>query len=459
MIPDGGNGCKPLQVCGNGILEGNEQCEGADGNLPPYCVNCQCIPHYSPDPEWAGYCKYTGNNDPVLDPIGKQQAYEGQLLHFTITAWDPDGDGLIYSASNLPDGATFDPATREFNWTPSYDQAGNYKVLFTVTDDWTPPASNCEEITITVEDVNRPPELASIGNWKVQEGGLLQFTITASDPDGNGLTYLASSLPDGATFDTATREFIWTPSYDQAGNYKVLFTVTDNGTPPESDSEEITITVGDVNRPPILNPIGNKTVTEGDPLEIIVTATDPDGDDLTYLASSLPDGATFDPVTQKFGWTPGYDQAGNYKVLFTVTDNGTPPESDFEEITIRVNNVVLQATIDINPDTLNLKSKGGENSMTVYIELPGGYDVRQIQVSSLRLNVNGKMISAQPAPTSIGDYDRDRIVDLMVKFDRQAVIDALGNRTGMITLTVIGKLSSGVGFIGSDTIKVINPGK
>jgi hypothetical protein len=47
----------------------------------------------------------------------------------------------------------------------------------------------------------------------------------------------------------------------------------------------------------------------------------------------------------------------------------------------------------------------------------------------------------------------------MVKFDRQAVIRALGGRTGNISLTVTGKLNNGPEFTGSDTIKVINPGK
>jgi len=47
----------------------------------------------------------------------------------------------------------------------------------------------------------------------------------------------------------------------------------------------------------------------------------------------------------------------------------------------------------------------------------------------------------------------------MVKFDRQAVIGALGGKTGDITLDVTGKLNNGSEFFGSDTIKVINPGK
>jgi hypothetical protein len=196
-----------------------------------------------------------------------------------------------------------------------------------------------------VGDVNRPPVLDPIGAKSVNEGELLEFTITANDPDGNDLTYAAGGLPPGTSFDPATQTFTWTPDFGESGNYAVTFTVTDDGTPPQSDSEEVTITVGDVNRPPVLDPIGAKSVNEGELLEFTVTATNPDADDLTYSASNVPAGASFDPATQTFTWIPDYGEAGNYAVTFTVTDDGTPPLSDSEEVTITVNEGCLEVSV------------------------------------------------------------------------------------------------------------------
>jgi hypothetical protein len=71
----------------------------------------------------------------------------GKLLTFNISATDPDGDQLQYSASNLPDGASFDPDTQTFSWTPRYDQAGVYSVHFEVSDG---ELTDSEDITITV---------------------------------------------------------------------------------------------------------------------------------------------------------------------------------------------------------------------------------------------------------------------------------------------------------------------
>jgi hypothetical protein len=94
---------------------------------------------------------------------------------------------------------------------------------------------------------------------------------------------------------------------------------------------------------------------------------------LAFSAFNLPPGAKFDGGTQTFTWTPNYGQDGTYpKVRFTVSDGKV---SVFEEITITVNAVVFQATVDIDPNTLNLKSQADKNAMTVYIELPAGYDV------------------------------------------------------------------------------------
>jgi len=116
---------------------------------------------------------------------------------------------------------------------------------------------------------------------------------------------------------------------------------------------------------------------------------------------------------------------------------------------------VVTATIDIDPDTLNLRSKG--KWITAYIELPDGYKVSDIDVSILMLN---DVVQAEPGHTAIGDHDSDGIPDLTVKFDRRAVISHIYNqriRYGNVNLTVTGKLNDGTLFEGSDGIKVIFP--
>ena len=102
-----------------------------------------------------------------------------------------------------------------------------------------------QSLPVSIENgqtaINHAPVLASIGNKSVNEGSLLQFTISATDADGDTLTYSATNLPDGATFNAATRTFSWTPNYVQSGTYaNVTFRVSDGLT---TTQEIITVTV------------------------------------------------------------------------------------------------------------------------------------------------------------------------------------------------------------------------
>ena len=110
------------------------------------------------------------------------------------------------------------------------------------------------------------------------------------------------------------------------------------------------------------------------------------------------------------------------------------------------------ATIDIAPDTLNLKSKG--KWITAYIELPEGYNISDINVSTILLN---DTVSAELSPSAIGDYDNDSVPDLMVCFNRTEVIEyilAEAITFGNVTLTISGSLYDGIPFKGSFIIAV-----
>jgi len=182
----------------------------------------------------------TTNVAPVLNAIGNKSIKEGATLSFAISGSDANGDALAYSASNLPVGATFNSTNRTFSWTPGLGQAGVYAgVHFQVSDG---QVTDYEDITITVTVIDEvAPVLNAIGDKGINWGATLSFTISGSDANGDALTYSASNLPVGATFDPATQTFSWTPEDVQAGVYaSIRFQVSDGSL---SDTEDITITV------------------------------------------------------------------------------------------------------------------------------------------------------------------------------------------------------------------------
>ena len=268
-----------------------------------------------------------GNHAPLID-VADQSAFEMQELQFTVGATDADtGDTLTYSAPLLPSGATFTGGTRTFTWTPVYEQIGTHYATFAVTDG---QVTVSETITIAVASgSNHAPVLSSIGNKSVDEGDALSFSITATDVDGQSLTYSTGALPTGASFSGQT--FTWTPGYTQAGNYNVTFTVSDGSA---QDSETITIAVGNINQAPVLAAVSDQGVNENALLTFSVSGTDPDGDSVSYSATGLPSGANF--VSGTFSWVPSFSQAGSYTVTFTASDGSL---TDSDQATIVVANV------------------------------------------------------------------------------------------------------------------------
>jgi len=85
----------------------------------------------------------------------------------------------------------------------------------------------------------------------------------------------------------------------------------------------------------------------------------------------------------------------------------------------------IPAMIDINPDTLNLDTKG--NWITCHIELPSGYDVNDVDVETIRLN---GVIPAELPPKGAGNKK------LTVKFDRPSVEGLLISSADVIDLVV-----------------------
>jgi hypothetical protein len=290
----------------------------------------------------------TVNNPPVLAPIADQMVNEGTTLIITNVATDPDIPANILTFSlntNAPPGATIDPISGIFSWTPTEAQGpGTNLITVIVMDNGNPGLSDSKSFTVTVLEVNQPPVLAPIADQMVNEGTTLIITNVATDPDipANILTFsLSTNAPPGATIDPISGIFSWTPTEAQGpGTNLITVTVVDNGNPGLGDSKSFTVTVLEVNQPPVLAPIADQMVNEGTTLIITNVATDPDipANILTFsLSTNAPPGATIDPISGIFSWTPTEAQGpGTNLITVIVMDNGNPGLSDSKSFTVTV---------------------------------------------------------------------------------------------------------------------------
>jgi len=193
------------------------------------------------------------NDAPVLAFIGNKTVNELEALSFSASASDADlpAQTLAYSlaagtSGAVPAGPAIDPATGAFTWTPTEAQGpGEYTFDVCVSDG---ALSDCETITVTVNEVNVAPVLSPIGNFDIEE--LVPFTFTASATDADlpaqTLTYsledgTTGHIPAGASINLGTGVFTWTPTEAQGpGVYTFDVCVSDGAL---QDCETITITV------------------------------------------------------------------------------------------------------------------------------------------------------------------------------------------------------------------------
>ncbi|HUU26437.1 MAG TPA: putative Ig domain-containing protein [archaeon] len=279
---------------------------------------------------------------PVIEKPADYSVEEGKLLSFRVFGYYPNGRRVVFDKpGSLPANSAFDPVTGMFRFLPGYEQAGAYGLTFSVTgeDGTVSSVSN----TVTVLNLNRPPKLARLSNVLTQVNGSVSFQVQATDPDSNDvLTYSAVKLPEGAAFDHTADPpaFSWTPGAE--GNFSVTFTVSDASQ--ASDRRTVYITVGTANQPPVLGEIGKLTISEGDTLNLTVSASDPEGDQVAVFVNPLPENASFDNNNNTFTFQPAFDQAGTYYLNFVASDGEL---TDEEQVGIEVLDVSLPPTISV----------------------------------------------------------------------------------------------------------------
>lgn len=167
---------------------------------------------------------------PVLEPIGPQSIAENQTLSFQLEASDPDGDPLSWSALPLPAGASLS-GSGVFSWRPALTTVGcggfvDRSVTFSVTD----PDGNRASETVVISVLDAPsgaaPVLADPADRSVAAGQAFSIPLSATDADGDSVSFSAAGLPSGASL-SAAGVFAWTPQPSQVGTHTVTFTATD----------------------------------------------------------------------------------------------------------------------------------------------------------------------------------------------------------------------------------------
>jgi hypothetical protein len=281
---------------------------------------------------------------PSITTPANQTNTEGDSVSLQIHASDTDGDSLSYDALQLPPGLSINAGSGLISGTVAYGAAaefgGSYSPTVLVADGHGGSAST--SFTWTINQVQLGPVLTNPGNQTNIRGDSVSLQLSGTQADGNPLSWSATNLPPGLGIDPDTGLISGTVSTSSTlgSAYAVTVTATDNATS-LSASQSFNWTINATNVAPVLTNPGNQTNAAGDYVSLQLSATDADGDGLTYTATGLPSGLALDSITGLISGTlPNSAASGTaYNVTVTASDGLAKSSQNF---TWTVNYVSLQ---------------------------------------------------------------------------------------------------------------------
>jgi trimeric autotransporter adhesin len=292
----------------------------------------------------------SNNRPPTISGTPATSVVVGASYAFTPTASDPDGQTLTFSIRNRPAWAAFDAATGRLQGSPP--SAGTFAdVAISVSDGQVAVPLPSFTILVTPPPVNRPPVISGVPMTSVEAGTAYTFVPTANDPDGDTLTFSIAGQPAWAAFDTRTGRLSGTPPSGTTGTFSnIRISVSDGPNTATLAAFSITVTAPTTNRPPTITGSPPTTATQGALYTFTPTASDPDGNALTFSIANRPTWATFNSTNGTLQGTPGAAHIRTYSNIVISVSDGTA-STPLPEFSISVASSNNPPTITGSPPT------------------------------------------------------------------------------------------------------------
>lgn len=306
---------------------------------------------YTPDPNYFGGDSFsyfvndgqedsnTANVSITISPVGDDppaaedqnvMTPEDTPVAVTLTGSDPDLDALTFAIVSPPANGTLTGTPPNVTYSPALNYTGPDSFSFKANDGSqdSPDAT----VTLSVTPVNDPPvafDQAVPYDMDTPKG----ITLTGSDPDGDGLTFAVTLQPSSGTLSGTPPNVTYTPNAGFTGNDSFRFTVNDGTV----TSAEATVSLN-------VNPLSNQapvatdqsvTTAEDVSVQIVLAATDANGDALTYTITQLPANGTVNATGANVVYTPDQDFFGSDSFRFEASDGSLT--SNEATVTITVN--------------------------------------------------------------------------------------------------------------------------
>lgn len=250
------------------------------------------------------------NRAPVLSGVPAAMVAAGTAYRFVPQSSDPDGDTLTFSVQNAPSWTTFDTATGELAGLPAAGNVGTFSNVTISTSDGvlitSLPAFSIQVTAATTPaptpGANTAPTIAGVPSTTATVGAAYAFQPSASDIDGNTLTFSISGKPAWASFSASTGRLSGAPT--ATGTFSSIRISVSDGTASVA-LPTFSITVQAVaNRAPVISGTATTSVAVGATYSFQPTASDADGNTLGFSIANKPTWASFSTATGRLTGIP-----------------------------------------------------------------------------------------------------------------------------------------------------------
>ena len=323
-------------VCDNGTTSGAPDAKCVTGEVNLVVSNVNDAPSAGDD------SKSTDEDQPLsfssTDLLGNDNT-GSESESETLTVSSVHATGNTNGVVSLDNGA--------ISYAPNPNYSGSASFEYEVCDNGTTngvPESKCSigTVHVSVNARNDAPSLSGVpASATIDELTAYSFTAAASDVDvpTQNITFSLIGAPSGATINPNTGQFSWTPTEAQGGvGIPYSFKVRVSDALSDTDAN-VSISVNEVNQAPTLSAIGNKTAFPRRTLSFTASGADADlpAQVLSFSLIGAPEGATINPITGAFSWTPTIHQVGRvYTFTVRLSDSGSPSLDTERQVNVRV---------------------------------------------------------------------------------------------------------------------------
>jgi len=342
---------------------------------------------------------------------------QGQSVAFTSTS---TGTITSYSWNVDADAA---PEGTAASFAHTYPDAGTFSVTLTVTG---PGGSNSKTIADMITVASAAPTPTTATSQTVQEDGSTTISLTATDPNGEAVTFAITTDPSNGTATLSGADVTYTPNANFYGTDSFAYTAS-NGTY-TSDPVTITITVeGEDDGNPTTNDV-SATTDEDTAVTLTLDATEIDGDNYSFSIISQPSNGTLGSINgNQVEYTPNQDWNGTDTFTFEATDDKT----------FRRN--VATATITINavndaPVANDITSQVTDENRAMQLDIT--LDATDVEGDALTYSVVGTNNGTVTINGSTATYTPNQDWNGEDTFTYKANDGELDSNTATVTVTV-----------------------